>query len=69
MQDGGVQSLGAIVLAASPPKYLDLVKELIQYTTLNGQVGRNRFLITKVLVSNFGLETRLRSFPGFTQSL
>jgi len=32
-------------------------------------VGRNRFLITKVLGSNFGLETRLRSFPGFTQFL
>jgi hypothetical protein len=30
LQDGGLQSLGAIVFVASPPKYLDLVKELIQ---------------------------------------
>jgi len=30
LQNGGVQSLGAIVFAASPPKYLDLVTELIQ---------------------------------------
>jgi len=30
LQNGGVQSLGAIVFAASPSKYLDLVKELIQ---------------------------------------
>jgi hypothetical protein len=35
LQDGGDQSLGAIVFAASPPKYLDYhsvhkLKELIQ---------------------------------------
>jgi len=30
LQNGGVQSLGAIVFAASQPEYLDSVKELIQ---------------------------------------